>query len=147
MKKMTKYSFAEGLAIAWNRNTPLHVAFLHAAGAQHDEILTKQAWETLRDEGLALFPQAFPSGYVTMRRPARPFVVAHFPEAADYFWRGMPNRARKAIMLSQGVISPLPRGISPADRAELSASKTDVATRVVVRARSLDKRHDWSTCK
>lgn len=147
MKTITKYSFAEGIAVSWDRHGLLHVAFLHAAGVLPHEVLTKEAWDTLRDEALALFPQAFPGGYVTMNRPTRPFVIAHFPVAAEYFWRGQPNRGQKAIILSQGVIDTQRGRISPADRAELASTKRDSATTITIRARNLDKRSDWKTCK
>jgi hypothetical protein len=148
MKTITKYSFAEGIAHAWNAQGNVSMALLYAAKVGATEIITSDGWDQMRQQAAVLFPYAIPRGLIQMTRPVRPFVVMHFPDAADFFWKGQPNRARKAIMLSLGVEDTgRGRNISPEERALRRKLNAMEKATIGIRLRDLSKGHDWKTVK
>jgi hypothetical protein len=144
VRAITRFRFAKALVEGWNVDGNMSGAILRAADlpvpAHSDDM-----WAALREQVYILYPSAFPQGFVYGKRPVRAFIAVHFPKAAAFLDAGLPNRAHKNIILSEGAAAE--SRLSAADRLEWAADRKLARRTRVVSARALDKRHDWSTVK
>ncbi len=144
MRPITKFRFSAALVAGWQANGNMAGVLLRAADmpiGRHSPDL----WAAMQEQVALAYPAAFPGGYFTGARTVRAFVAVHFQEAVPFLEKGLPNSAQRAVLLSSGAAT---QGrLAPATRTELAEYRAEAGSTVTIRARSLDKRHDWSTVK
>jgi hypothetical protein len=127
-----KLSVAKVLAECWKHDLLIYQFIIHVVGT--GDVLAKTDWPKAL-EHCGLNPETH------VKQPVRSWVASHFVNASNEFWLNHPNKAM------QWIISGDDYGASTRPMKRARGAFREEAGYKVIRARALDKRHDWNTCK
>ena len=140
---LDKEGLVDALISAWQKDHRVGGALCKAACVPYNVRLSEAQWDAMVSAARRVLP-LLPE-HMQVSQPVRAFMAVTAGNAGDALWDENPDLAKK-ILMSGKVKAAFTKNTKPWAEARRETRKTARTTRYV-RARELDKSHDWNTVK